>query len=212
MEDLGWVGVDLFFVLSGYLISSQLLRPYARSEIFSLRKFFLRRAFRIFPAFLVVLALYLSWPTFRERPNLPESWRFLTFTMNFGLQAPAAFSHAWSLCVEEHFYLVFPFLVLWLMRKPNLWKVVAVAISIFLGGLLIRWVIWNRYLGPLEADPGNDEVFAIRYWEMIYFPTSSRLDGLLIGVVLAGIQIFRPGWWRVVITKRRTLLFALWQY
>jgi peptidoglycan/LPS O-acetylase OafA/YrhL len=122
VQDLGWIGVDLFFVLSGYLISSQLLRPYARSEVFSVRIFFLRRAFRVLPAFLVVLALYLSFSTFRERPNLPDFWRFLTFTMNFGLQAPAAFSHAWSLCVEEHFYLVFPFLVLWLMRKPNLWE------------------------------------------------------------------------------------------
>ncbi len=57
VEDLGWVGVDLFFVLSGYLIRSQLLRPYARSEGFSVRIFFLSRAFRILPAFLVLLSL-----------------------------------------------------------------------------------------------------------------------------------------------------------
>jgi peptidoglycan/LPS O-acetylase OafA/YrhL len=83
-----------------------------------------------------------------------------------------------------------------------------VAISISLGGLLIRWVIWNRYLGPIDADPGSDQVFANRYWGMIYFPTYSRLDGLLVGVVLAGIQVFRPGWWRAAMAKRGTLLAA----
>jgi len=120
VQQCGWMGVDLFFVLSGYLIGSQLLRPYTRNAVPSVRLFFLRRAFRVLPAFLVVLFVYFLFPAFRERPNLPDLWRFLTFTQNFGLQAPAAFSHDWSLCVEEHFYLVLPLLFLWLMRKPNL--------------------------------------------------------------------------------------------
>src|ERR1700732_293173 len=51
VQELGWIGVDLFFVLSGYLISSQLLRPYARAAVFSVRIFFLRRALRVLPAF-----------------------------------------------------------------------------------------------------------------------------------------------------------------
>jgi len=97
IDQTGWMGVDLFFVLSGFLIGSQLLRPYLRNETPSLRVFYLRRAFRVLPAFWAVLLVYLLVPGFREQPNLPDAWRFVTFTQNFGLHAPAAFSHAWSL-------------------------------------------------------------------------------------------------------------------
>jgi len=159
-------------------------------------------------AFLVVLFVYFLFPAFRERPNLPDLWRFLTFTQNFGLQAPAAFSHDWSLCVEEHFYLVLPFLLLWLMRKPNLRKAGAVAAAIFLGGLVIRFMIWERYLGPIASDPSSDDVFATRYWQLIYFPTYSHLDGLLVGVFLAGINLFRAGWWEAAIARSGTVLIA----
>ncbi|MBV9878577.1 MAG: acyltransferase [Verrucomicrobia bacterium] len=208
IQQCGFMGVDLFFVLSGYLIGSQLLRYYRRDATPSVRVFFLRRAFRVLPAFLVVLSLYLLLPDFRERPHLPDFWRFLTFTMNLGLHAPAAFSHAWSLCVEEHFYLVFPFLVIWLMRGASLWKSSGVVLAILVGGLLIRYLIWQQYLGPIATDANCEDLFVRRYWEFIYFPTYSRLDGLLVGVVLAAVRIFRPRWWRTAMAKRITLLIV----
>jgi peptidoglycan/LPS O-acetylase OafA/YrhL len=62
----GWTGVDLFFVLSGYLIGTQLLAPLARGQRLSLRDFYLRRALRILPAFLAVLTLYVLFPSIRE--------------------------------------------------------------------------------------------------------------------------------------------------
>jgi peptidoglycan/LPS O-acetylase OafA/YrhL len=208
IEQCGWMGVDLFFVLSGFLIGSQLLRPYLRNETPSLWAFYLKRAFRVLPAFWVVLLVYVLVPGFRERPNLPDAWRFLTFTQNLGLEAPAAFSHAWSLCVEEHFYLVCPILVLWLMRKPSLRKAIAVAAAIFISGLIVRWMIWAHYLGPIAGDPKNEHLFIVRYWGMIYFPTYARLDGLLVGVLLAGIRIFRPAWWSYAMA-RRILVFVI---
>jgi len=208
IQQCGWMGVDLFFVLSGFLIGSQLLRPYLRNEKPSLWTFYLRRAFRVLPAFWVVLLVYVLVPGFRERPNLPDVWRFLTFTQNLGLEAPAAFSHAWSLCVEEHFYLFFPILVLWLMRKPSLGKAIGVATTIFVAGLIVRWVIWAHYLGPIADDSNNERLFIVRYWGMIYFPTYARLDGLLVGVLLAGIRIFRPAWWSYAMA-RRTLVFVI---
>jgi hypothetical protein len=55
----------------------------------------------------------------------------------------------------------------------------------------IRFMIWERYLGPIASDPNSDDVFGIRYWQMNYFPMYSHLDGLLVGVVLAGINLFR---------------------
>jgi peptidoglycan/LPS O-acetylase OafA/YrhL len=84
VQECGWMGVDLFFVLSGYLIGSQLLRPYTRNAVPSVRLFFLRRAFRVLPAFLVVLFVYFLFPAFRERPNLPDLWRFLPASVRSG--------------------------------------------------------------------------------------------------------------------------------
>ena len=202
IQQCGWMGVYLFFVLSGFLIGSQLLRPYLRNEKPSLWTFYLRRAFRVLPAFWVVLLVYVLVPGFRERPNLPDVWWFLSFTQNLGLEAPAAFSHAWSLCVEEHFYLFFPILVLWLMRKPSLGKAIGVAATIFVAGLIIRWMIWAHYLAPIADDSNNERLFIVRYWGMIYFPTYARLDGLLVGVLLAGIRIFRPAWWSYAMARR----------
>ncbi|HET9135669.1 MAG TPA: acyltransferase, partial [Candidatus Kapabacteria bacterium] len=81
----GWTGVDLFFVLSGYLISSQLFSSIASNGSFSYRAFFIKRFFRIIPAYLVVVGLYFLVPILREREGLTDLWRYLTFTQNFGL-------------------------------------------------------------------------------------------------------------------------------
>ena len=103
----GWTGVDLFFVLSGFLISRQLFRSIATRGTFSLREFYFKRLLRIVPAYLVVLAAYFCLPSIHERESLPPLWRFLSFTQNIGLdlRTSGTFSHAWSLCIEEHFRL-----------------------------------------------------------------------------------------------------------
>ena len=104
----GWTGVDLFFVLSGFLISSQLFAQIKKGQHISFKDFFTRRFFRIVPAYLVTVALYFYFPFFREKENLPPLWKFLTFTQNIGLNLKdnGTFSHCWSLCVEEHFDLI----------------------------------------------------------------------------------------------------------
>src|SRR5256885_7035104 len=112
LSRFGWAGVDIFFVLSGFLIGTQVLRPLERGEKLSIPAFYARRAWRILPAFGAVLALYACFPSLREEPGLQPWWQFATFTMNLLIDYShnRAFSHAWSLCVEEHFYLVFPLL------------------------------------------------------------------------------------------------------
>ena len=87
MRALAVVWVVLFhsFVLSGLLIGGQVLAPLARGEPLRYGDFYLRRAFRILPAFVVVLALYLAWPRFRETPIIAPWWRFASFTLNFGI-------------------------------------------------------------------------------------------------------------------------------
>jgi len=201
LERYGWMGVDLFFVLSGYLIGGQLLRPLANGARPSLCDFYLKRAFRILPAFWAVLAIYLLWPGFREAPGMEPWWKFALFIVNLDIDyaANAAFSHAWSLCVEEHFYLLFPALALLLARKPSPAKFWTVCLAVLLGGIALRSGIWLH----------NDAVQPQRAWfvEDLYYPTWNRLDGLLLGVMLATWEAYRPASWARA--ARHANLFAL---
>ena len=98
VADMGWAGVDLFFVLSGYLIGAQLLRPFTRNQPLRIGEFYLRRAYRILPAYLVVLLLYIAVPAWRESPGLDAAWKFLTFTRNLILNFPTMRSHTPGRC------------------------------------------------------------------------------------------------------------------
>lgn len=186
----GWMGVDIFFVLSGYLIGSQLLRPLQRGERLRLGTFYARRAWRILPAFFVVLALYACFPLLREAPGLQPWWQFATFTMNFLIDygQNQAFSHAWSLCVEEHFYLAFPLIAWGLARRPSVARFAGVCAALVVGGIALRSAVWLHDAG---LNPP-------RNWfiEDIYYPTWMRLDGLLIGVMLATLRVHRPHTWK----------------
>ena len=203
----GWMGVDLFFVLSGYLIGSQLLRPYTRGSRPSIGGFYMRRAFRVLPAYLTVLLFYFAIPGFREAPGLSPAWQFLTFTENFRIDYlnDQAFSHVWSLCVEEHFYLVLPLLILLLMRRPGFSKTIAVILGILCFGIAIRAYI---YIHQVQVFPREDDAFALAYVEKIYYPTHTRLDGLLVGVTLATIKTFRPAWWQRAMSHGYLLLVS----
>lgn len=205
----GWMGVDLFFVLSGYLIGSQVLAPLARGERLSFGGFYLRRAFRILPAFLAVLAIYLWVPGFREAPGMEPAWTFLSFTLNLLIDygRNQAFSHAWSLCVEEHFYLLFPLLAWWLTRRPSKAAFIAICIGVVLAGVALRAGVW-LHDASVEGPVGT----AQRNWfvEDIYYPTWNRLDGLLAGVMLATLKAFRPrAWQRAQAHANTALLLGL---
>src|ERR1700756_3743624 len=77
VDRFGWIGVDLFFVLSGYLIGGQLLAPLARNQSIKLGRFFTRRALRIMPAYFVILAVYAFLPSWREYPDMSPLWKFV---------------------------------------------------------------------------------------------------------------------------------------
>jgi peptidoglycan/LPS O-acetylase OafA/YrhL len=198
----GWMGVDLFFVLSGFLIGSQVLKPLADGGRFSFRDFYTRRAFRILPAFFAVLALYLLWPGFREAPGMEPWWKFAGFFMNLSIDYTnrAAFSHAWSLCVEEHFYLLFPLLALALLRQPSAKVFVAACVFVVAMGIALRTGTWLHF----------DTLGSDRNWfvENIYYPTWNRLDGLLAGVILAVWKTYRPDRWARAATCANPVLVA----
>ncbi|SEW40017.1 acyltransferase family protein [Chitinophaga arvensicola] len=186
----GWSGVDLFFVLSGYLISSQLFVNIAAGKGIALPEFFIKRFFRIIPAYVVVLSIYFLFPGFHEREALPPLWKFLTFTQNFNfdLKNFGTFSHVWSLCVEEHFYLLFPLVLAGLLRF-NAWKkAVWLLPALFIFGVAIRLYCWYALYAPVEEQ--NDSW--VTWYRHIYYPTYTRLDGLLAGVSIAALFAFRP--------------------
>jgi len=202
----GWTGVDLFFVLSGFLISSQLFEQIKRGEIISFKEFFLKRFFRIIPAFWVVVAIYFFFPAFHERESLSPLWRFLTFTQNFGLDIKqcGTFSHSWSLCVEEHFYFLLPLILIAFQLTGLMKKAYWLLIALFISGFFVRIYNWNTFfIEHIDADN------AWLYWyKYIYYPTYNRIDGLLAGVAIAGLYQFRPNLW-ATISKYGNLLVAL---
>lgn len=205
IAQVGWVGVDLFFVLSGFLIGSQLLKPYLTGEKPSLKDFYIRRAYRILPAFFAVSLLYFAVPLWREAPGPYADWQYVSFTWNLlliGYPKSRAFSHVWSLCVEEHFYLILPILILLIMRRPSVRKTVLVLLCILVGGIGLRAWLLHSVIAPSGDEQG---LMMMKY---IYYPTYSRLDGLLVGVSLAVVRTFKSRWW-FHFTKRGGLLALL---
>jgi peptidoglycan/LPS O-acetylase OafA/YrhL len=189
LSRFGWAGVDIFFVLSGYLIGTQVLRRLRQGAGMSLADFYSRRAWRIAPAFAVVLALYVFFPGLREVPGLQPWWQFATFTVNvlIDYERHPAFSHAWSLCVEEHFYLVFPLLAAGLAGRISTARFLSLCMAMVALGMGLRSAVWLHFAA---IDPP-------RNWfiEDIYYPTWMRLDGLLMGVMLAALRVYRPQRW-----------------
>jgi peptidoglycan/LPS O-acetylase OafA/YrhL len=198
VADLGWMGVDLFFVLSGFLVGGQVFAACAAPGGPRWGDYLLRRALRVLPAYLAVLGLYLWIPDWRESPGMQPAWQFLSFTANLfpDYFRNRAFSHAWSLCVEEHFYLLLPLAVMALSRRPGLHKSALFVLALLLGGIAARAWAWHTQVAPwLHVNAGEDW-FLLRYIEHVYNPTWARLDGLLAGAALAAIRLWRPAWWR----------------
>jgi peptidoglycan/LPS O-acetylase OafA/YrhL len=137
-------GVDLFFAISGFLITTLLLREYRRNGRISLRNFYVRRTLRIFPLYYAVLTLYcvLVFLTLRGTPKAQEFWSnlpaFATYTSNWFVNLANAdqgvtFYFAWSLATEEQFYLFWPSLLVLLLWKTRSVAVLVLAPMALLG-------------------------------------------------------------------------------
>ena len=187
-SSFGWSGVDLFFVLSGYLIADKLFRELDTGGMIDFKGFYLNRFLRIIPAYFAVVALYFSFPNLQEGRGLQPLWKFLTFTQNISIDMfRNTFSHAWSLCVEGHFYLLFPILLFFIVAGKIRHKAIYLFVAVAALGVLIRYSIWQTFIAPSFGQ--NRIGVAIRE---IYYPTYSRLDGLLVGVVIASLFTYSP--------------------
>ena len=193
VKQIGWTGVDLFFVLSGYLIGYQLLKEIKNTNTISFKQFYIKRFFRIIPAYVAVLILYYSLPNLREGSGLPPLWKFLTFTQNFGLdvQSQNSFSHAWSLCIEEQFYLLLPITIFTIFYFKLQKGAIYLIATLIILGFVFRIYNWNEYVQPF-IESGNSKQMAFGFIEKIYYPSYNRMDGLTIGVGIAAIFCFKP--------------------
>lgn len=168
--DTGWVGVDLFFVLSGFLVGRIILADAASRDGFDRRRFFARRALRLWPVLYVYLAVLL-WSAGSG------GWRMVVPVMlhlqNYADHVP---SHLWSLAVEEHFYLVAALALPVLLRRHGERGVAAAMIAILAGCLVLR--VGAAVLGEAPRH--------------LQWQTQYRADSLAAGVLIAWVELYRP--------------------
>lgn len=183
----GQYGVDLFFVLSGWLIGGLFWQEHARHGNVEAGRFWLRRSLRTVPPYYV--ALGLAWGAVYAQRREPFAWSYLVFAQNYRAEIPF-FLVSWSLCIEEHFYAFIP-LTLTLLGRA--WRVMAVLLAVFIVAAPIgRWL-----------DPGA----AVHvYFGYGWTATHLRLEGLLLGFSAAAVPVFRSGLWTRVQQHRNVLL------
>ena len=199
----GFLGVDLFFVLSGFLITTLLLREFSRSARIDLAAFWMRRARRLLPALFVLLgAIALSAASFSpyERGGLRwdllsalsyvANWRFIAAGQSYFAQfaAPSPVRHLWSLAIEEQFYLLWPLICLGALWLAKHWRAGAAT--------MIRVLILSTFASILalaltfdRSDPS-----------LAYFATYTRAHELLIGAAGA-VLIERFDWVRHAVRR-----------
>jgi len=157
---LGWIGVDAFFVLSGFLITIILLSYKPGPRAFGV--FMLRRVLRIWPLyFVIVLAAYFT--ILHDPAGMKINWlQYFFFLQNFAPEFIArSVGPTWSLCIEEHFYLVWPFLIFLLPRRALAWVLPAIFLSL-----------------PFIRFWGLHHAFTFK---QLYTETQFHLDGLVAG-------------------------------
>ena len=178
---VGWIGVDLFFVLSGFLISGLLFSEYKKRHTISLKRFFIRRGLKIYPAFYVFLLLtgVMSYLVFHTHASLAHYLQDVFFIMNY---THGVWDHTWSLGVEEHFYIFLPILLLVLVRfssdrRNPFAKIPWVAVAVRSLCIVFR---------AISVDFGTPNI------KMAYVASHERMDALFFGVLLGYFYHFRP--------------------
>ena len=180
----GFLGVDLFFVISGYLITSLLLREFRRGGHVELGRFWLRRAKRLLPAVGVVIAATMVLAAIFEPDRVNElrgdavaslayfaNWHFAFGDVPYfeQFQRPSLFTHLWSLSVEEQFYLFWPLIFAAGMKLFGRTRLLLGVLAGALGSVALAWILF---------DPGSDA-------SRVYYGTDTHAVGLLAGVALA---------------------------
>jgi peptidoglycan/LPS O-acetylase OafA/YrhL len=170
----GNLGVQVFFVLSGFLISGRLLSEHARSGDIDLKAFYVRRAARLLPGVLVLLPVYVlvfshALSTGALALTVGATLLYMSSIVQAVAGAMGNLGFTWSLSVEEHFYALWPPLLRWLLRRRRLWVAAAIALLTVTGATVLRYAL----SGSLQGD-----LFG-------YYASPTRFDAFAIGCLLA---------------------------
>ena len=202
----GWYGVDLFFVLSGFLITWVLLAEFDSTGTIDIRRFYTRRFLRLAPAYVTMLVALLVGAAIFARQELrlvPDVLpSLITYTYNYQIAAGgthfAVLVVVWSLCVEEQFYLVWPWVLRGLGARRALWFALAAsgALSVYRTGLyaILNW-------GHLSHPSAESSIW-------IYFATDTRISVILIGCA-AALSLRHPYARRLWIRLHNAPAFAM---
>lgn len=189
-QRIGWTGVDLFFVLSGFLVSGLLFQEYREHGSIRLVRFFLRRGFRIYPSFYFMLGVtvfFLAYQLTFDRVLIE------VFFLQSYFNQRAVWAHTWSLAVEEHFYLFIGLLLLLLSKRRGPDPFRLMPFIMLAVGLLCPW---GRFLVPYKISPP-------------FVPSHLRLDSLLFGTLLSyGHHFHRQRLESFVRSHRRLIGYA----
>lgn len=177
LQRVGWVGVDLFFVLSGFLVSGLLFSEYKKTGEIKPVRFLIRRGFKIYPLFylsILFTAFYLLFinPYLNYKGVLIKLLPEVFFIQNYRF---GFWAHHWSLAIEEHFYILLSLAIFLLIKYKRLHNIKWLAALIFTGCLGLR-ILSNIYL------PNNEN----------FDETHLRIDSLFAGVVIGFAYHFHP--------------------
>jgi peptidoglycan/LPS O-acetylase OafA/YrhL len=190
-----WIGVDLFFVLSGFLVSGLLFREYMQKGSVNAGLFFIRRGFKIYPAFWLMVLIYIAYDYYKYHAlYYKKILAEIFFVQNF---TPGIIGITWSLAVEEHFYIILILLTLYAIRTrqiDNGRTIVALCLSIAAICLAARTYI--AYTAPFNAYTH-------------FFPTYLRLDTLFAGVLVSWFYHFNTAVFNAFFVRYRLHLLIL---
>ncbi len=176
LQRIGWAGVDLFFALSGYLIATLVLREFNDTGSFASWRFFIRRGFKIYPAFYIYLVIALTVNAW-EHQLFYEPAKILSEVFFLQSYLPHIWSHTWSLAVEEQFYLIITITTI----AIKFWKPQKVGRNILAITFLLLLVLVMRFV----------ICYPHRFEEKFYFfSTHLRVDGIIVGVLVAYLVRF----------------------
>ena len=203
LQGYGDLGVHVFFVLSGYLITNLLLKEHARTSTIRLSDFYVRRAFRIFPAAFVFLGVVVG--LYWREMHWTHVAAAVFYVANMDISRPWIFGHLWSLSIEEQFYLLWPVVLRTWHRNR-----VAILLCVFLGTPVFRAATYAmKAPGAIVASlPGVADQLAIGCLLAIYAKRLPRIPGYL-ALVMTAAAILIP--WYPATSAGRSLfmLFVL---
>ncbi len=200
----GWIGVPLFFVLSGYLIGGQLWKELIKTNSINVSKFIIRRGFRIWPLyyFAVLTIFILSIFNILSPISTDGLISNLLFLSNFWKDSGPIPGSAWSLATEEHFYILAPFFMLLSAKlfknKPLSFYRTLLYISFFLP-LLNRFIVWNFIYQMVHFDLST-------YMKVIYRPIFTNSEGLIAGMIISNLVMDKSFKIPKILTFRSLLL------